>query len=322
MPDQDFVKSHEGRFSGSRLGCARSMALDITGYERVYSARTEKLFEIGQEHDAVMKEEAEEEFDDFHVPSAKVITYKRGKSKAEAIFTPDGLREHEVVEFKGLSANNFNSIRTEADLTGPGASPLFKKYYLQTQVYAGAFKKPNIRLRLKNKKNLKVKDILYKADPKVYEDIVNTMIDVQEAVNQGRIPQATCGNKEAKFCPHRDACLKAMVSEAESIPKTEIPKKELKSMFTLSSEYHKLGEEIKALELRRGELGALIKETMRAHGQREQDNGTYFIKYGVRYRQLKDKATIDRLVEEGVILVKDSPEEYLSVSKEENDGGR
>ncbi|GAH02229.1 unnamed protein product [marine sediment metagenome] len=188
-----FEELHKGRYSGSKLGCPRAQALHILGHKAVYPEKLKVKFGEGKEHDEVMKEEAEEEFKDFHVPNSLVLKLVRGETTAEMSFTPDGLRTDEVVEFKGLAPSYWNTLRTEDDFKE--GTDLTKKYYNQVQAYAGAFKKTMIRFRIKNKKNLKVKDIVFKANPKSWVELKNTVMNIQELLDEGKLPPKDCPKK-------------------------------------------------------------------------------------------------------------------------------
>jgi hypothetical protein len=308
---EEIEKIHEGRFSASKLGCPRAQALHILGYKAVFPKKLLTKFEEGTEHDEEMKKEAEEEFEDYSLPGTCILKLARGETTAEISLTPDGLRENEVIEFKGLAASFWNSLRTEEDIKT--LSILTKKYYNQVQAYAGAFKKKIIRFRIKNKKNLKVKDIVFKADPRIWIEIKNTIMDIQELLDKKELPARSCSPKEEKGCFYRASCRKELAEEVELIPKKALSIA-TKSQLTLHTEkYLELGIEIDKLQLGKDNLLVLIKGTMKSHGQREQELVPGTIKYGVRYKEQKNKEDIAELVEAGKIRVEQNPEEYCAV---------
>lgn len=311
---------HVGRYSGSGLGCPRSQALHILGYEPVYGKKLKEKFGEGAEHDEVMKEEAEEEFDDFEAPTVSTIfKLTRGDTTAEMSLTPDGIRDEEIVEFKGLAASFSNSLKTEKDIMTHSA--LSKKYYRQVQAYAGAFKKPMIRFRIKNKKNLKVHDIIFKANPRIWAEIKNEIMNTQELLNQGKLPEKSCNSKEEKYCPYRVACKKRIAEEVEEIkakPLSYNTKSELTRFIEL---YLGLKADIESLEADKEKLFQGIKKIMKSHGQREQELVPGTVKYGIRYKERKNAEDIEALVEAGEIRTEEAPEEYCAVyGKGDKDG--
>lgn len=310
----DFDKLHDGRYSGSNLGCEMGMALRVMGYKPTISKKLRKIFDLGHEHDLVMKEEAEEEFDDYYLPKSKVIVLRRGKTRAEVVLSPDGLRDDEVIEFKGLSPSNFNSIKTVQDLKG--GKGLFQKYYNQVQIYAGGFKKPIIRFRIKNKKNLKVKDLLFKFNPKIYNQLKNKIMDVQEILDKGRFPTEDCSSAERKYCYYSSQCRGVQAKISAEQPKVKLSSKIKRKLFQKALSYLEVSRELKAIEAEKDGLKAEIKLIMRSHGQKEISNNEVFVKFGVRYKNYKDAEAVEKLVESGKIPVTEVPEEYLSVSPE------
>lgn len=320
----EIQKLHAGRFSGSKLQCPRQMALHVLGYEAEISKRLKTIFEEGQEHDEVMKEEALEEFDDFVVPKSTLFRFTgiwindRTKISAEVILSPDGLRPDEVVEFKSLSTNNYNSIRTVEDLSDPDTSPLFRKYYNQTQMYAGAFEKKKIRMRLRNKRNFKTKDIIYDADPDHYVELRDMILEVQKMINDGELPPISCPKTEQKRCMYRTACKQLQAREIEQAEEKKLSSKEAKKLSAAAAKYTEYSIKIKAMEDAKSIERDRIAEIMHDHGKREVDVNGYLVKYGIRYKTIKDRETIDELVLEGKIPVKEVPEEYVFVEREED----
>lgn len=306
-----FDKLHKGRFSGSNLGCPRAQALRISGYEPVISKRMSEKFSEGREHDEEMKHEAMEDFEDFYLPGSVVVKLKRGDTVAEISATPDGLREEEVVEFKGLSASFWNSIRDVDDLKD--GSPLARKYYKQTQAYAGIFKKPKIRFRIKNKRNLKTKDILYDADPEMWTQIKNEIIDVQELLDAGELPPKKCSKQEEKYCFYKKDCLNLLAEKVEETQEKELDPMNEQELNSLLQVYIEIKEKISELEIIRKETADNMKEIMKSFGKREVAFDEGEIKYGIRYKVYKNKEDIDKLVEEGKIKTEERAEEYLAV---------
>jgi len=311
MENKEMEKLHEGRFSGSKLGCPRAQALHILGYKAVFPKKLQTKFEEGMEHDEEMKKEAEEEFEDFYVPNSLILKLTRGETTAEMTLTPDGLRGNEVVEFKGLAASYWNSLRTEGDLKE--GSDLAKKYYNQVQAYAGAFKRSMIRFRIKNKKNLKVKDIVFKANPKIWEGIKNQILDIQELLDKGNLPPKDCSIRTEKGCWYRTDCKGQRAEEVEAVEEKPLSY-DVKSRLSRHVEsYLEIKTAIEKLEEDKEKLHAAIKEIMKSHGQREQELVPGTVKYGIRYKSKKNKEDIEALVEKGKIRVEESPEEYCSV---------
>jgi len=309
--DKDMERLHTGRYSGSKLGCPRAQALHILGYEAVYPKKLQVKFGEGMEHDEVMKEEAEEEFDDFHVPKSLILKLTRGETTAEMSFTPDGLREDEVVEFKGLAASFWNSLRTEGDLKE--GTDLTKKYYNQVQAYAGAFKKTMIRFRIKNKKNLKVKDIVFKANPKSWVELKNTVMNIQELLDKGDLPPKNCTREMEKKCFYRRDCKGERAKEVELVEKKSLAPSTISKITRFTETYLNLGTDLDRIEIDREKLLREIKEIMKDHGQREQELVPGTIKYGIRYKERKNSDDIDFYVEKGKIRVEQAPEEYCAV---------
>lgn len=312
MKKEDYDKLHEGRFSGSKLGCPRAQALHVLGHEPVFSKKLETKFEEGGEHDEEMKREAEEEFDDFFVPPSRVIKLTRDDTTAEISLSPDGLRDKEVVEFKGLAASFWNALRTEENLKTYSA--LTKKYYNQVQAYAGAFQKPWIRFRIKNKRNLKVRDIVFKSNPKYWQDLKNQVMDIQKILDEGGLPPRNCSRKEEKRCPYKKACREAIGKEIDNmkaIPLKGHTKSELTRLVEL---YLEREGKVKSLEEEKDKLHVKIKQIMRTHGQREQQLVPGIVTYGVRYKSKRNADDIEELVEAGKIRVEESPEEYCYIS--------
>lgn len=302
---------HQGRYSASNLGCPRAQALHILGHKAVFPKKLLTKFEEGQEHDEEMKKEAEEEFKDFHVPDSRIIKLTRDSTTAEMSLTPDGLRDEEVVEFKGLAPSFWNSLNTEEDLKTN--SDLTKKYYQQVQAYAGAFKKRIIRFRIKNKGNLKTKDIVFKADSKVWEDIKNTVMDIQEFLDKQTLPPKECPSNTEKRCFFRKSCMTERAKEVEMTETKPLTPKTTSILTQQVNSYLGLKEKIEKLEEDKGKLLAEIKKIMKKHGQREQELVPAIVKYGIRYKEQKNKEDIADLVEAGKIRVEQAPEEYCAV---------
>ena len=311
MEDKEMERLHAGRYSGSKLGCPRAQALHILGYEAVYPKKLQVKFGEGMEHDEVMKEEAGEEFSDFYVPKSLILKLTRGETTAEMSFSPDGLREDEVVEFKGLAVSYWNSLRAEEDLKE--GTDLTKKYYNQVQAYAGAFKKKMIRFRIKNKKNLKVKDIVFKANPKSWVELKNTVMNIQELLDDGDLPPKNCTRETEKKCFYRGDCKRERAKEVEIVEKKPLSPGSVSTLTRFTETYLNLGVNLDKLESDREKLLREIKEIMKDHGQREQEVVPGTIKYGIRYKQLKNKEDVEALVEAGKIRVEDNPEEYCAV---------
>ena len=312
---------HTGRLSGSKLGCPKSMAFHLMGIEPEYSQRTLDKFEEGQEHDEVMKEEAQEEFDDFRVPPPSMFILQRGETKLEVVASPDGIRDEaqELVEFKGLAPSLWNTIKTEEDLKE--GSGLLRKYYNQVQFYAGHFKLKKIRFRIKNKRNLKVKDILFSANAAEYKRLQNIMLDVKEAVDAGKLPDTSCSAKEMKYCAYSTACRGALAEEVEKTKKQSLTSAALKKLKQTTDSYVAVVKKIEPLENEKAELRAELIGVMKEFGQREVTLDNAVVKYGIRYKNQKDKKVIESLVLQGMIPTTEVPEEYLAVypKKEEED---
>jgi len=302
---------HKGRYSGSRLGCPRAQALHILGYEATVPKKLQVKFDEGHEHDEEMKKEAAEEFEDFRVPESRIIKLTRGDIVAEVILTPDGLRGDEVIEFKGLSASFWNTLRTEEDIKT--ASELTKKYYNQVQAYAGAFKKSKIRFRIKNKKNLKVKDIVFRANPKIWADMKNMIMDVQETLNKGELPPKDCLSDVEKKCLYRAPCMERKAQEVEAIEERPLSYNAKSKLTRFVESYLSIKAEIAKHEMNLEKLHTAIKEIMKSHGQKEQELVPATVKYGIRYKTEKNKEDIETLVAEGRIGVKEKPEEYCAI---------
>lgn len=314
MESKEMDKLHAGRYSGSKLGCPRAQALHILGYAAKIPKKLETKFEEGVEHDEEMKIEAAEEFEDFYVPASLILKLSRGKTTAEMSLTPDGLREDEVVEFKGLAASYWNSFRTEKDLKEGG--DLAQKYYNQVQAYAGAFKKSKIRFRIKNKRNLKVKDIIFKANPKIWVEIKNTIMDVQELLDKGNLPEKDCSSQTEKRCWYRTDCKGQRAEEVEEVVETPLSYNAKSKLTRYVESYLELKKAIDALEVDKEKLHVAMKKIMKEHGQREQELVPGTVKYGIRYKAKKNKEDIEALIEAGKIRVEESPEEYCAVYRE------
>lgn len=313
----DIKKLHEKRYSASKLGCPRAQALHILGYEAVYPKKLLVKFGEGHEHDVVMKEEAEEEFKDFYVPGSTVLKLTRGKTIAEIALSPDGLREKELVEFKGLAASFWNSLRTEKDIKE--GTDLTKKYYQQVQAYAGAFKKPIIRFRVKNKKNLKVKDIVFKANPKIWAEIKDMILNIQELLDKGDLPKKNCPSNTEKNCFYRGSCRERVAAEVEAIPTMPLEYNAKKTLTLAVETYLSLKGKIDKLEEDKEKVSRGIKEVMKSYGQREQELALGTVKYGIRYKERKNKEDIEALVEKGKIRVEQDPEEYCTIYPKEKE---
>jgi len=311
METSYFEKLHKGRYSGSKLGCPRAQALHILGHEAVFPKKLQVKFVEGTEHDEVMKGEAEEDFKDFYVPKPRILKLTRGETTAEVSLSPDGLRIGEVLEFKGLASSYWNSLRTEEDLiTG---SELTRKYYNQVQAYAGAFGKPIIRLRIKNKKNLKTKDIIFKADPKIWRGIKDMIMDIQELLDKGELPPKDCSSDVEKKCFYRIACRQERAKEVEEVEEKPLSPGSVSTLTRFTELYLALGVDLDKLEKDKEKLLKAIKDIMKSHGQREQELVPGTVKYGIRYKQMKNKEDIDFYVEKGRIRVEESPEEYCAI---------
>lgn len=301
-------------FTSSDLSCPMQMALSYLGFEKTIPERMKKIFEIGHEFDQAMKEEAEEEWDDFYAPrSHKLAILKRGNTRALVKYTPDGIRDDSIVEFKGLSPTNWNTLRDSNDLIGPDTTPLFRKYGRQVEMYAHLEDKEWIVFRAKNKRNLSNKTITYRASPKRYREIKNMILDVKELIDNGDLPDCTCKGYERKSCFYKKSCATARAEWFEN-RKSENPTREAEQQLeNLKEAFSELYKEIKESEEKKEAVSREIKRLMRQFGQREWEG----IKYGFRWKQYKDKDVIEKLVQEGKIPVTDAPEEYLSVAQEE-----
>lgn len=311
MESEEYKELHKGRYSGSKLGCPRAQALHILGYEAEPPKRMQTKFEEGAEHDEEMKREAEEEFGDFYVPPPLILKLTRGKTMAEISLSPDGLREKEIIEFKGLSASFWNSLRTEEDIKT--VSTLTKKYYRQVQAYAGAFGKPTIRFRIKNKKNLKTRDIIFKANPKIWKGIKSEIMDIQEFLDEDKLPEKGCTPEQEKKCFYRKSCKDERAREVKLVEEKPLSYNTKSKLTRFVENYLSIKTEIDKLEMNKNRLHLAIKEIMKSHGQREQELVPGIVKYGIRDKEFKNKGDIEALVEEGKIRVEKSPEEYCSV---------
>ena len=309
-----FEQTHGGKFSGSRLGCKRMMALSVLGYKSVISKKLQSIFDEGQEHDVVMKEEAYEEWDDYDAPESEEFTIKTGNgSPAKIIATPDGIRPDEIVEFKSLSSNNFNSLKTVEDLD---ETPLFRKYMKQMQFYCGLFEKKQIRLRIKNKRNLKTRDIIIPFSKATYAGLLRDIREVQEYINEGKLPPPdNCTPEELKFCRLSKDCSALMAKEAADQPAKPFTPKEAKQFFSMALKSRELKLKMDELKAQRDQITLQLKTEMREHGQNEVEDGNLRVKYGFRTKLDKDKDTIQRLVEDGTIPAYEREEEYLVVEE-------
>jgi len=309
----NIARAHKDRFHGSGLGCPRQMALKKLGYKSKVSKKLAQIFEIGHEIDEVMKEEAVEEFgEDFTSPETKLLSFKaKDGTVAKVAVTPDGLLPNELLEFKGLSSNNSNAVKTEEDLRD--GAPLFQKYYNQVQFYAGIFKKDKIRFRIKNKRNMKNKDIVFAADPVYYKKLKGMVLDTQRIMDRGQLPPVNCNAQERKFCRLSTICKKMEISQYADVKEEEFNKTESKKLLRLASESRALKLQIDELEVARSDITDALKELMRTHGKRQEQVGDYVVKYGIRYREIKDKEVIANLVEKGMIPTTEEPAEYLEV---------
>jgi hypothetical protein len=309
-----FEKTHSGKFSGSRMGCKRMMALSVLGYKSVISKKLKSIFEEGQEHDEVMKEEAYEEWDDYDAPEPHDFIIKTSNGgPAKIVATPDGIRPDEIVEFKSLSSNNFNSLKTVEDLD---ETPLFRKYMKQMQLYCGLFGKKKIRLRIKNKRNLKTRDIMIPFDPKIYNQLLADIKEVQEYINDNKLPPPdNCSPEELKFCRLSKDCSALMAKEAADQPAKPFTTKESKQFFALAFDSRSIKLQIDKLTAERDGITLQLKALMREHGQREVEDGNLRVKYGFRTKLDKDKEAIQRLVEDGTIPAYEREEEYLVVEE-------
>ena len=306
------------KFSASSLSfCPRQMVLSFLGVKKTISPFLMKIFEIGNEFDAVFKEEAYEEWDDYYAPKAKIFQVSNGKTKALIRLTPDGIRPNEIVEFKGLSPNNFNTVKTEEDLTGPNATPLFQKYAMQVETYAHFYKKKWIRFRVKNKRNLKQKDIVYKASPARWQVVRLMILKAKEMVDFKRYPTPSCSSREKKTCLFKDSCNAMTADEIDVIKEKDMNKFTRAIMYNIMKSYLETNGSIKRLEEIKNDLSQKMKNEMKKHGKKEFEQNNMMVKYGVRWKQQKDKETIDKLVERGMIPTKDVPEEYLRVDRME-----
>ena len=306
------------KFSASSLShCPRQMVLSFLGVKKTISPFLMKIFEIGNEFDVVFKEEAEEEWDDYVAPKARIFQVSGGKTKALIKLTPDGIRPNEIVEFKGLSPNNFNTVKTEEDLIGPNATPLFQKYALQVETYAHFYKKKWIRFRVKNKRNLKQKDIVYKASPARWKQAERMILEAKRMVDAKKYPIPSCSSKEKKTCLFKDSCNAMTADEIDVIKEKKLTVTARKRLIVMSKSYRDLSDQVKVLEEIKGDMSNGLKSIMKQFGKKEFESRGTMIKYGVRWKQQKDKETIDKLVERGMIPTKDVPEEYLRVDRME-----
>jgi len=292
------------------------MALSYLGKPKTINKFMRRIFEIGREIDMVMKEQAEERWDDYSAPVPSLAVISNGTTSAIVKFTPDGLRPDEVVEFKGLSPTNYNLARTPEDFTGPNASPLFKKYGMQVEMYAGFTEKKWIRFILKNKRNMKDKEIRYEANPETFRDIKRKILAVKKILDDGSFPSEACSGKQKKYCMYKESCSQVIAERFKEQREKRLSRKTLEHLRTLSRKYDGIGVKIRKLESDKGKLSIELKGIMREHGQREVGDDSMMVKYGVRYRQNKNKDDIDKLVARGMISVVEAPEEYLSVSIE------
>ena len=308
------------KFSASSLShCPRQMVLSFLGVKKTISPFLMKIFEIGNEFDVVFKEEAEEEWDDYYAPKAKLFLVSNDKTKALIKLTPDGIRPNEIVEFKGLSPNNFNTVKTEEDLIGPNVTPLFQKYALQVETYAHFYKKKWIRFRVKNKRNLKQKDIVYKASPARWKKAEKMILEAKAMVDSKKYPIPSCSSREKKTCLFKDSCTQMTADEIDVIKEKNMSVNTKGIMGEWVRLYINLSADIKEMELKKNRLSARLKGTMKDHGKKEFESDGVMVKYGVRWKQQKDKETINKLVERGMIPVKEVPEEYLRVDRLEGE---
>jgi hypothetical protein len=261
-----------------------------------------------------MKEEAYEEWDDYDAPESHDFIIKTSNGEpAKIIATPDGVRPDEIVEFKSLSSNNFNSLKTVEDLD---ETPLFRKYMKQMQLYCGLFGKEKIRLRIKNKRNLKTRDIMIPFEPKTYKQLLADIKEVQEYINDGKLPPPdNCSPEELKFCRLSKDCSSLMAKEAADRPAKPFTPKESKQFFVLALKSRELKLKLDELKAQRDQITLQLKTEMREHGQNEVEDGNLRVKYGFRTKLDKDKETIQRLVEDGTIPAYEREEEYLVVEE-------
>jgi len=320
MDDKEIRRLHKGKFTASKLGCPRSQALHVLGYEAKFGKKILVKFEEGKEHDEVMKEEAEEEFEDYFVPEPLVLTLKEGDTTARLALSPDGERDNEIVEFKGLAASFWNSLNSEEDIRN--GSDLTQKYYKQVQAYAGAFKKGIIRFRMKNKKNLKVKDIVFKANPKIWEGIKNELIDIQILLDKGELPPVSCSKKAEKNCPYRMVCREKTALEIAGIEEKKLSANTQSKLTRFVELYLEAKIKRDVLEIDSEKLKNGIAAIMKSHGQREQKLIPGNVKFGVRYREKKNQEDIDFYVDEGSIRIDQQPEPYCDVRASKKKGGK
>lgn len=311
----NYEEHHKGRISGSRVGCPRMIGLIMMGKERnLISERLRKIFDIGQEYDEVMKDEADEEFPDFEAPETEIFKFRRGSTIAEVALTPDGLRKDEVIEFKGLSPNNYNAIRTEEDLRD--GSPLFQKYWNQVQIYAGAFKKRWIRFRVKNKRTQKSKDIRFKANPQEFTRIKNLIMDVKEKVDKGELPEIHCSGKEMKFCSYSKACVDA---RADSVSTRKLTKTGKEKIEGLADKIIDLQDQIDPVKHEIENLRDEVRKLMARYGQRSFQSKKAKVAYGIRYRTSPNKDDIQKLIESEQIRTEEVGSEYLTLTRVQED---
>ena len=310
------AKAHEGRFSGSRLDCPRSMVLQAMGYKPEISKKLETIFEEGKEHDEQLKKEAQEEWgDDFKVPESHIVKIKTSEGPAEVTVTPDGLLPKEVVEFKSLSAHNYSMVNNPEDFN---STQLFRKYLNQGQFYAGVFNKDTIRFRVRNKKNLKTKDIIIPFDVDLYSDLVDMVKESWVHLKKGTLPPCECPADEEKWCKVSKHCKALAVADYEKLPKKDFQAGETKTLKELAGESREIKKKIDDLTSKRETITSILKKMMREHGQREFGIGKFFVKYGIRWKTEKDKEDIEKCIEDGLIKTRDVPEEYLAVEEEED----
>lgn len=309
------AKAHEGRFSGSKLECPRSMVLQAMGYKPEISKKLEDIFAEGREHDEQLKKEAAEEWGlDFIVPESSIARIKTPAGPAEVTVTPDGILPDEIVEFKSLSASNYNMMNNAGDLQ---ATPLFRKYYNQAQFYAGVFDKDKIRFRVRNKKNHKTKDIMVPFDQDHYSDLVDMVKQAWMHLKEGSLPPCECSEEEKKFCRVERHCRALAVADYEKMPRREIQAGTRATLRELARDSRRLKSEIDDKSALRDEITSKLKKIMREHGQREVTEGKFFVKYGIRWKSEKDKEDIEKCIEEGLIKTRDVPEEYLTVEEDD-----
>jgi uncharacterized protein (UPF0335 family) len=123
-----------------------------------------------------------------------------------------------------------------------------------------------------------------------------------------------------KYCPYKEACRGERAKEIEGQHKIPLTSKASKQLSLLTKEYVEVVHKIEPLEKEKEDLRGQLIEIMKEFGRREEETDFGVVKYGVRYKNYKDKKVIESLVLQGMIPVKEVPEEYLAVYPKRTEG--